>query len=437
MIQITYFLCLLLTFILLRCLQIRGKTLRHPLVPRQTIRVSGQELCFIVLFATGLMAFSAPAGLDLMALRLLLLEFLCLLLLGLSCYRAVWTLPSVLYTAYLAWLVIGLFYSPAPSYGVRVISKYIYALLIILAASAIVRSPHVAITALIWSRRVAVFSLFAYFLPYVGRYVLPGVFWYVTAAAIHYIFIITLSLALYVFNGHRKGDLALAILFALPCIVWVFRTSIMGSTLALMLFLFFRYKVKALPFMFGALVLFICAVFFIPSVKEKMFFDKGSASISDVQSGHISFDNINSNGRFAMWEWSLDRFYDPKPLTGSGTGNLQETFYSLRHPFGTIRICHNDYVQMLCDNGLIGLILFGASFLSLIFHCFLVYSNRRHTPMARLCALVAGPSLAGTMLTMYTDNVINYTMATLSFPCATYGMMLGLLHAERKQRHAV
>lgn len=437
MVLITYFLCLLLTLILLRCLQIKGKTLSHPLIPRQTIRVSGPELCFIVLFATGLMAFSAPAGLDLMALRLLLLEFLCLLLIGLSSYRAVWTLPAVLYSAFLAWLVIGIFYSPVPSYGVRVFSKYIYALLILLAASAVVRNPQVVLTALIWSRRVALFALITYFIPFVETYVLPGVFWYATAAAIHFIFIITLSLALYVFNGHRKGDLALAILFALPCIVWIFRTSIMGTTLALMLFLFFRYKVKALPFMFGALVLFICAVFFIPSVKEKMFFDEGSASISDVQSGNISFDNINSNGRFAMWEWSLDRFYEPKPLTGSGTGNLQETFYSLRHPFGTIRICHNDYVQMLCDNGLIGVALFGASFLSLILHCFLVYNNRRHTPMARLCALVAGPSLAGTMLTMYTDNVVNYTMATLSCPCATYGMMLGLLHAERKQRHAV
>ena len=122
---------------------------------------------------------------------------------------------------------------------------------------------------------------------------------------------------------------------------------------------------------------------------------------------------------------------------GSGTGNLQEVFYSLKHPFGTIKICHNDYVQILCDNGLIGLVLFGVSFLYLIFHCFIVYQGRRHLPMVRVCALIAGPAMGGTLLTMYTDNVINYTMATISFPCAIYGMMLGLLQTEKKKRHAL
>ena len=142
-------------------------------------------------------------------------------------------------------------------------------------------------------------------------------------------------------------------------------------------------------------------------------------------------DNINSNGRFAMWEWSLNKFYHGHELSGSGTGNLQETFYSLRHPFGTIRIVHNDYVQILCDNGLIGIILFGGCFLFLILHCFTTFNNNSHHVGIRMCAIIAGSSAAGVLLTMYTDNVINYTLATLSYPCGFYGMMLGMIAKEK------
>ena len=66
-------------------------------------------------------------------------------------------------------------------------------------------------------------------------------------------------------------------------------------------------------------------------------------------------------------------------------------------------------------------------FFALIFHCFIVFQNRRYNTAIHICAIIAGSSAAGTLLTMYTDNVINYTMATLSYPCGFYGMMLGLI----------
>ena len=168
-----------------------------------------------------------------------------------------------------------------------------------------------------------------------------------------------------------------------------------------------------------------------------MFYDGKGKNIEEVQNGNISTDDINSNGRFAMWEWSLNKFYRNKELIGTGTGNLQETFYALRHPFGSIRICHNDYVQILCDNGVIGICLFGGSFLFLIFHSFSVYQNKRYGTVIRICAITAGSSAAGTLLTMYTDNVINYTMATLSYPCGFYGMMLGLIAGTKMKKYAI
>ena len=402
----------------------------HPLNKEQKLLFTGPELFWTLTFATGLIATG-----QMLAIRLFVLELFCFLVLFVVKNKPIWTMSVILYLVYMLWLLLGLSYSPVPDYGIRVVLKYIYPLLVMLASSAIVRNWEVFLKASKLARIVAVISIIFAVVPFIGILV-SGVFWYGTAKAINYISMCVLSLALYFYAGKNKKDLLLAILFMIPCVLWVFRTSIMGTTLAIMVFFFFRYKLRALPFIFLALVFFVSFIFFIPSVKEKMF-NKEGFTVEDLQSGNISKDDIDSNGRFAMWDWSIEHFYKGKELLGTGTGNLQEVFYSLEHPFGTIRIIHNDYVQILCDNGLIGIILFALSFLSLIIHSFFVYNNKCYSVAVRICAIVAGSSAAGVLLTMYTDNVINYTMATLSYPCGFYGMMLGLMVTDKKNRNAV
>ena len=432
MILLNYLYFFVISFIGYKWLTAKVGYMTNPLNPAQKMEMDGPEMFWVLTFSTGLLAFSAPGTLDLMAIRLLVLEVFCVIgLLFIVKRKAQWSAASVLYLLYLLWLVIGLFYSPAPFYGIRVIMKYIYPLLIILFASAAVRDTEVFLKAGLGARLVALISIGVFFIPFVVKLV-PGVFWYGTASAINYISMFVFSLALFYFTDEKRKNLILCILFVLPCIFWVFRTSIMGTTLALATFMFFKYRLKSLPVILGVGIMFLIAVFYIPTVREKMFFDDSNVNINQMRSGQISLDNINSNGRFAMWEWSLGNFYKGKELAGSGTGNLQETFYALKHPFKPIRIVHNDYVQLQCDNGLIGFFLFGCSFLFLIAHCFFVYQNPMYDMGIRICAIVAGASAAGVLLTMYTDNVINYTMATLSYPCGFYGMMLGLI-AKYKQ----
>jgi len=193
------------------------------------------------------------------------------------------------------------------------------------------------------------------------------------------------------------------------------------------MFYLFKNKVKAIPGIATVLVVAVILVFAIPSVRNKMFYDSKGKNVEQLYEGEITMDQVDSNGRFAMWEWSLARFWEPNKVQGAGTGNLQETFYSLDHPFGSIRICHNDYVQMLCDNGLIGVILFGGSFLLMILHCFKIYCTSYYPVYIKIGAITAGASLTGVMLAMYTDNVVNYSMATLSMPWGFYGMTLGMV----------
>lgn len=398
-------------------------SMKYPLDKHRRMWLDGPERFWILTFSTGLLAFSAPGGLDLMAVRLFVLELFCLLGLLFVCRRkAQWTSVSVVYVIYLFWLIIGLTYSPAPGYGFRVILKYIYPLLIMLFASAAVRDTEVFLKAGLGARMVALISIVFSFIPFIGKLV-PGVFWYGTAKAINYISIMIFSLALFYNTNEKRKNLLYAILFILPCFIWVFRTSIMGSLVAIMSFFFIKYKLRSVPIIAGVLIASVLAVFFIPSLHKKMFMDS-SISIEQFQSGQVGMTDVNTNARAAMWEHLEDRFYVGHELMGSGTGAVQDYMYN-NYLFGGLKVPHSDFVQMRCDNGLISLILYGIIALLVFVDCFRTYHSTKNRGI-KVCSLVAGASIMGVFVTLYSDNVVNYSMATLSMPFGFYGMMLGL-----------
>ena len=86
---------------------------------------------------------------------------------------------------------------------------------------------------------------------------------------------------------------------------------------------------------------------------------------------------------------------------------------------------HNDLLVLKCDNGLVGIVLFGLAYFAVTLHCIIIY-HKCLNPYTRMAALVAGASLMGVFVTMYSDNTLSYSMVTLSFPWGFYGMALGL-----------
>lgn len=414
--------------------QSEGKV-RSPLDKNKIMLLEGTELFVLLIFSTGLLAFSAFAGtFDLMAVRLFLLELFCVIGIYIADRKIGISVPITLYVIYIFWLVVGLSYSPAAGYGIRVILKYLYPFLLMLLTSAVVRNEEVFLKAGLYARVVAIISVFVVLthsetlIPWEN--IIPGVFWYGTAAAIHYISMVILSLALYFYYGKNKIDLLWAVIFSLPCILLGLRTSIMGLTFAIGIFVLFRYKGKSLPLLFGIVAIFISVLFLAPEARNKMFVNE-NITTQEIMEGEISMDAINSNGRFEMWEKLLDRMFVGKEIIGSGTGSTQNYLYS-NEVFGGLKVPHNDYVQQLCDNGLMGIILYLSMCLFTIIHCFKEYNNRKNNHATRISAIIAGAALGGTILTMLTDNVVNYSMATLAYPFGFYGMMLGLKKEQEK-----
>lgn len=422
---LNYLYFLIITYLGIKFLYSGGEIVKSPFDRTVKMRLSGPEMFWCLTFSTGLLAFSAPGTLDLMAVRLMVLEVLCFLGLFVAKDKPIWSYPLIIYVIYLIWISIGCFYSPAPFYGCRVILKYLYPLLLCLFASAVVRDKEIFLKSSLWARLVALISIIFAFVPFIGK-LIPGVFWYGTARAINYISIMILSLGLFYFTNEKKKNLIYTIIFLLPCFLWVFRTSIMGSLVAIMAFYFIKYRVKSLPIIFGILTLGIVAVFTIPSLRAKMFKeDAKGISIENFQEGKVGMEQVNTNARKAMWEHLEERFYKDNKAIGSGTGSVQNYMYN-NFIFGGLKVPHSDFVQMKCDNGLIGLVIYTLCAISVLIHCITVYCKREVNVALRLCAIVAGASMAGVFATLYSDNVVNYSMATLSMPFGFYGMMLGL-----------
>lgn len=162
-----------------------------------------------------------------------------------------------------------------------------------------------------------------------------------------------------------------------------------------------------------------------------MFYDD-RVSVTDFIEGNIDEANLNTNSRSAMWEKLENKFYRNDKLTGSGTGCVQAYMYIHPDEFFGLNVPHGDFTQQKCDNGLIGLIIYGAIAFFIFVDAFRTYWRAQSAPL-QLCAIVAGASMVGVFATLYSDNVVNYSMATLSMPYGFYGMMLGLRHTEQSE----
>lgn len=422
--NILYF--LILTYYAYKFLKSDGKIVKSPFDKNDGLLLTGPEMFWVLTFSTGLLAFSVPLPIDLMAIRLMTIMILCLIGFSYVPHKPIWSFPLKLYVVYLVWLLIGCTYGPSWGYGLRVILKYSYPLIFCLFATAAVDNFPTALKASLSARWVAVLALIFSFIPYLGMFV-PGVIWYGTATAIHFISIMVFSITLFFYTEgkERRNNFLYACLFLLPCFLWVFRTSIMGSGVAIMAFSLIRWRIKSLPVIAGVLIVGVVAVFTLPSLREKMFKkETKNVTIENFQEGGITMDNVETNAREAMWTFLEEMLYEGHELTGSGTGSVQNFMYT-HHVFGGLRVPHSDFVQMKCDNGLIALILYTTISLLIFLHCFKIYWSTDDDRI-RLFAITAGASMLGVFATLYSDNAVNYSMATLSMPYGFYGMTLAL-----------
>ena len=349
-------------------------------------------------------------------------------------------LPMVLYVLFLAWCVYEWTRSPDLMYGVRAFLKILYPFLVLLLA----RSAALSENFFEYLKKMVLASLiFSIFnsgvsekIPYlVYNPLLKGIFWGRATFADHAPLVIAVILILLVYGDlpgkSKKRYMAGIGWLILSPLAVASRTGILATFGVFSAFAVLKYKIKAIPF----IILFFAAGIYlftaVPSLKESTFYRAESVTSQDIYERNITIDDIDSSGRFHLWEELLHRLYKGNKIQGSGLGALQHHMYTYSEYYGGIKIAHSEYVTLLCDTGLAGLVLY------LMFALSSLISGLRNAWFGKSKEIKAAGGLVfmswiGLLCAMGFDNVFNYTLAAHSLPFAFTGIMLGIKVNEKK-----
>ena len=208
------------------------------------------------------------------------------------------------------------------------------------------------------------------------------------------------------------------------------RTGMGGMMLVIAVALLLKNKVKAIPGLLVAGGLFFGVVLFVPEVNEKFFGeDAGTVSVSEIMHGEaMSLDKIEKSGREYIWEHTLDNCYRGHELTGKGLGEAEYYSKHIMTEDKNTKI-HNDYIVLLCDTGLVGIILL------VLFYFFVIikvstHVLRRSTPLVKFTGIMALSSMVGIGFCMYFDNVVSNSMQSMVMPYIYLGFFLKALDME-------
>lgn len=324
-------------------------------------------------------------------------------------------------------------------FSLRILLKQIYPLLTLMVTASLFRRydylhiviPKVLIVAFIASLLIGPLAARLWpFTLYLSNFLYGG------ASFTDHLGIITSLSLVWWAATQKKRYMLLAIWFFVSTMISTHRTGLVAMAIGVSFFAVLRFgKMRALPLLIALYLCAMSALFLYPEMQDKMFKgqDKIDASyiISDPTS--LDFNEINSSGRFPMWEDLMNRFWRPRPLTGSGFGAVQNFLYSKENTTGIIHP-HSSYVKVLCDTGLIGLCMFILIHLSCMLRAFLIYNSQTNAE-ANLAAgfvLCAVPSL---LFIMGFESAINCATSIMQYTYIFTGIAVGI--SSQNEEYAI
>lgn len=408
----------------------RLKLVQHPLTPNIKCFLN-RDLHFLIFCIATAMVFLGP-------LSLVKYEFWILFMLYLLFVRFKIKVDIIIisYLFFLIWAGVSISYSSVKFQGAMMLIKYFLPLLYLWLGYNAIHDYEDLLFFL--KKSLLIMAIYAFFIGGFSAKILPwlyvllcfktgGMVIAYASLADFFSALFVVPLGLYVIDKKRKW-LIIAAWILLSSILEVVRTGIGGIFLASIFFLFSYYRLRALPWLFGLSLLVVGAIFYIPAVQEKMFVDD-HITISSMDASSMNFESIQSNGRELIWDTNLELFYKPNPIVGAGLG--ESTEYTKEH--FVVKLIHNDYVQILCDMGLIGLLLFALFFVVTIMKV-ITYSVLYKNMLVRLSGAMALGSCAGVFFSMTFDNVITYAQQCFVIPFVFIGIFLKIIDLYKQGR---
>ena len=383
---------------------------------------------------------TAPIFLGAFSLYKYALWFLLILVLIFTrVIRIRWEWMTITYAMFFAWLCVTMTYTPVPRDGAMMLIKYSLPMLFLWLGysslsnekDVIVLLRVVNIVGCVWCLVMGGFA--ATFIPPLYNF-LMGICSTYAGFADFLTSIFIVPILLYWLTKDRTYVYC-ALWMILSTVLQSVRTGMGGMLLVFAFAILLRDKWKAVPGLLLVGAVFVGTILFVPDVNKKFFGDKGgSVTAMEVATGEaLAMDKIEMSGREYMWERTKEACYKGHENFGSGLGTSGYYIkYSDSELEGQVTgKLHNDYLELLCDTGNVGIALLILFYLTVILKVFANVVFRRSSSMVKVTGIMALPSLAGIAFSMYFDNVMSNSMQSMVMPYIFLGFFLKALDIEK------
>ena len=350
---------------------------------------------------------------------------------------------TVMYSLFFLWLCYTMTYTTVPRDGAMMLIKFSLPMLFLWLGYSGLRNERdliiflkvVNMVACVWCFIIGGFA--SNFLPPIYRFFVGICFPY-AGFADYLTSIFIVPILLYCLTKEKKYIFC-ALWMVLSTVLDSVRTGMGGMMLVFCIALLLKNKAKAIPILAVAGAMFLGVVLFVPRVNEKFFGeDAGTVSATDiVQGGAMSMDNIEMSGREYMWERVLDNCYYGNETFGKGLGMSGRFVKEYGAKTNGLVMMHNDYLQILCDAGIVGIVFVALFYLSVILKVTSNVALRRSSSLVKLTGIMALSSLVGIGFAMYFDNVVSNSLESLVMPYIYIGLFLKALEMEKVKRRDV
>ncbi|MBN2816192.1 MAG: O-antigen ligase family protein [Campylobacterales bacterium] len=398
----------------------------------EEVLLNGREKFLIFTLATGMIAIST-LGLSSIRLMIWLLMMIFAFIMMRKSPR--FNLFTGVYLIFLLWLIIAIVLAPSLPYAIRMFLKYLYPFVALLFAATFVQSKDFIFVAIRWMLIAAlIVSIFlgGFMTHIVGVwfFYLNGVFWPISTLADYLAVMSAVSLVMW-WRTKEKKYLFLILWFILSATLQSVRTGVLSIGIMLIMWTYLRFKLASLPFILGGVLIGVSMILYVPSIKEKMFYvPEKVQSINDITESYEK-NNLNTSMRATMWADLLKRFYVDNRWLGSGLGAVQHYMYT-HYVFGGLKVPHNDFVQLACDTGKIGVWLY--LLFPLMTYIFLMkHVHKLPRTQTQVSAVLAILSYAAILPSMNFDNVVNYAFAAHAYPFIFIGIFMASRFEENNK----
>lgn len=363
-----------------------------------------------------------------------------LLLLIMSKIRIKFEAVTIMYSIFFLWLCYTMTYTTVPRDGTMMLIKYSLPILFLWLGYSAINNEKDLITFLKAVNIVAcIYCIFiggfaATFIPPLYAFSM-GIFSTYAGFADYLTSIFIVPILLYWLTKEKKYIFC-ALWMVLSTVLQSVRTGMGGMVLVFIFALFLRYKFKALPGILLAGCLFLSVILFVPDVNNKFFGEKADkVSATDIVQGDaLSLDNIEMNGREYMWERVLDNCYYGNETFGGGLGTSGRFVKNYGRANNYLDMMHNDYLQILCDTGKVGIALIILFYIFVLLKVTAHVALRKSCPLVKLTGIMALSGMAGIAFSMYFDNVVSNSMQSMVMPYIFLGFFLKALDIENSNK---